>query len=37
MPDAYPSNPKQAATSDAQQRYEELVKMFEGKFNIKDK
>ena len=37
MPDAYPSNPKQAATSDAQQRYEELVEMLEGKFNTKEK
>ena len=33
----YPSNPKQAATYDAQQRHEELVEMFEGKLNIKDK
>ena len=35
--DTYPSKPKQAAASGAQQRYEELVDMFEGKFNIKGK
>ena len=36
MPDTYPSKPKQAAASGAQQqRYEEPVETFEGKFNIK--
>ena len=37
MPDTYPSKPKQGQGAAAQQRYEELVEMFEGKFNIKDK
>ena len=37
MPGAYPTNPKQGQGAAAQQRYEELVEMFEGKFNIKDK
>ena len=37
IPNTYPSKPKQGQGAAAQQRYEELVEMFEGKFNIKGK
>ena len=37
MPDAYPLDPKQATSSTTQQRYEDTVAMFEGKFKISNK
>jgi len=37
MPDAFPTDPKQATTSTHQQRYDETIAMFEGKFKISNK
>ena len=34
LPVAFPTDPKQATSSTTQQRYEETVAMFEGKFKI---
>jgi len=37
LPVAFPTDPKQATSSTTQQRYEETVAMFEGKFKISNK
>ena len=37
MPTAYPTDPKQAGDTAVQKRYEDLVAMFKGKYNVENK